>query len=112
MLRASTASTIIIDALDECERASREDILRCLRKLAEANIDGTRILITSRPDVGIRALMIELSAVRLDLHETDRHGDDLAQYISSTLDQPRYNGWPVSTRRLVGDALIEKDNGI
>jgi archaellum biogenesis ATPase FlaH len=112
MLRASTASTIIIDALDECERASREDVLRFLRKLADAKIDGTRILVTSRPDVGIRASMIELSAVCLDLHETDRHGDDLAQYVSSTLAQSKYSHWPVSTRRLVENTLVEKANGM
>ena len=64
-------SFIVIDALDECESAEREEVTTFLRSLLESEeAYRVKVLITSRPEDGLSLAFNDQSGYRIDVDDT------------------------------------------
>lgn len=76
-------TTIVLDALDECEPSTREqlfDVLDCI--IAEATATPVKVFVTSRDDADLRRRF----AVRPEVYIQDRdNSDDIACYVRAEI---------------------------
>jgi hypothetical protein len=113
MLRASSGAIIVLDALDEFpEPMRRSDLAPFLQNFICKNIDGVRVLATSRREPDIQRLMATLASHSINLHYADQHASDLSHYISHELSQPEFLGWPVKTKAIAEEVLNSRANGM
>ncbi|KAI9040701.1 synaptic vesicle transporter [Aspergillus affinis] len=71
-------TTIVLDAFDECDPASREDLIELFEALLSASKRPIKLLIASRPDGDIRREF--RSRPNIEIQETDNR-DDIPAYI-------------------------------
>ncbi|KAL8777527.1 MAG: hypothetical protein Q9194_002505 [Teloschistes cf. exilis] len=68
-ITASSPATIVIDAADEIPRSSRHVLLAALSQTVRVSLNVVKILVTSRDDSNIHALLPDAMAVRVqDFH--------------------------------------------
>jgi hypothetical protein len=114
MLRVSPRTAVVIDAIDECPRNTRDtDIFPFLQRLVKLGEHGFSLLLTSRPEHDIRAHMLNLATHTLDLHEAKERLGDLSRFITHELANSTYYGnWPVSMKLRAEEVLKQKANGM
>lgn len=79
-------TTIVIDALDECNRATRRDLFRVLKQIL-ASTNHTRIFVTSRNDGDIRDMLVGLPSHYINATDNTK---DIDIYINSEIEN-RFN---------------------
>ena len=109
---------LVIDALDECPSTSslsspREKLLSLLEDLVEAQLPNLRICVTSRPEVGIKAILEPLAFCSVALHDESGQKEDIKNYIESFVDTNRkMQSWDLKHKQLVIEVLNEKADGM
>ena len=83
---------IILDALDECPNtpglpAPRGQVLGLVKDLVDLHLPNLHICITSRPEADIRTALEPLTSCHLSLHDQPGQQKDIAEYISSVVNQ-------------------------
>jgi hypothetical protein len=106
---------ILIDALDESDRATREGLLQGIRKLfkSEEQRGSFNFLITCRPDIGDIERQFKTSGTFLRIDSADIN-NDLSQYIEvkvNGLTGPSGDDYPPSLREDVRDFLKKEAGG-
>ena len=76
-------TTVVIDALDECDLSSRGDLLDALFTILQASRSLVKILVSSRADVDIASRLSD--CFNLDL-KASRNQEDIDCYIKSEVD--------------------------
>ena len=71
-------TTIVIDALDECDLSSRGDLLDALSRILQDSCGLVKILISSRADADIFCHFSECLSLRI---EASQNQDDIEHYI-------------------------------
>jgi hypothetical protein len=114
MLRASSKTFIVLDALDECPETTREtDVFPILLKLVGFDNAVLRLLVTSRPEREILQCMDKLSSHPLDLDKAHEHNGELARFISHEFSSPdHYKSWPRDIRLQAEAVLVKKARGM
>lgn len=109
---------LIVDALDECPRAStlpppREKILMLVKELTDSQLPGLRICVTSRPEADIMAILGALTFRTVSLHDEGGQIEDINNYIRSVVTTGSgMRRWSAATKQLVVDALTLKADGM
>ena len=109
---------LIIDALDECPDTSgapspRELVLDLVEDLVESHLPRLRICVVSRPEADIQEVLGSLASYSVSLHDEDGQRQDIADYISRTVQSDRkMRKWRVEDRQLVINALTQRADGM
>jgi hypothetical protein len=109
---------IIIDAIDECPDipgvpSPREDTLELVKELVELRLPNLRLCVTSRPEIGIRAVLEALVSHRVSLHDEDGQRNDIADYVSAVMSSdPGFERWRDEDKNLVIKTLSERADGM
>jgi ankyrin repeat domain-containing protein 50 len=75
-------TTLILDALDECDPASRGKLISFLDSLVAESKNPVKIFIASRPDEDIRNRFS--TQPNIEIQATDNHGD-IEKYIDAKI---------------------------
>lgn len=109
-----TLTTIVIDALDECDLSSRAELLDSFDRVVEGSAGLVKILISSRND---RAITCHLEGFPNILNARDNQ-TDIARFVEHEVDaiiKSRKLLWgKVSTelRKLIIETLCERADGM
>jgi hypothetical protein len=109
---------IIIDAIDECPDipgvpSPREDTLELVKELVELRLPNLRLCVTSRPEIGIRAVLEPLLSHRVSLHDEVGQKKDIADYVSAVMSSDRgFERWRGEDKCLVIKTLSERADGM
>ena len=109
---------LIIDALGECPDTSgvpspRELVLDLVEDPVESHLPNVRICTLSRPEVNIQEVLGPLASYSVSLHSEDRQIQDIADYISCTVQSDRkMRKWRAEDKQLVINALTQKADGM
>jgi hypothetical protein len=117
-IKAQGPTYIILDALDECPITStipspREEVLEFVDELVGLHLPNVHICVTSRPELGIRAILECLTQRPISLHDESGQLQDIADYVTSFVHSDRRMGrWRVEDKELVIKTLSEKSDGM
>jgi hypothetical protein len=109
---------IILDAIDECPDipgvpSPRGDTLELLKELIELRLPNLRLCVTSRPEIGIRAVLEPLLSHRVSLHDENGQKKDIEGYISAVVNSDRkFERWREEDKCLVIKTLSEQAGGM
>jgi hypothetical protein len=111
---------IILDALDECPDTSgipppRYEVLQFLKELVDLNLEKLHICATSRPEVGIRAVLEPLALHSVSLHDESGQKKDIGDYVRSVVNSSlsaEMRRWRVDDRNLIIKTLTERADGM
>ncbi|OBS17670.1 hypothetical protein FPOA_09405 [Fusarium poae] len=102
-------TTIIIDALDECERDSRVELMRAVSGLLNGN-SRTRIFISSRTDDDIRRNFQDKPII--EIQATDNEAD-INSFVQDELSQdPRWDGLNPELQKQIETIFHDKSQGM
>ncbi|KAH8761659.1 hypothetical protein F5883DRAFT_631123 [Diaporthe sp. PMI_573] len=103
-------TTLVVDALDECEPESRLQLVEVLHDLLSKSVRPLKVFISSRPDVDIRAHFT--SHPNIKIQARDNQGD-IEIFVNKEMNKPRRWG-PISSplRREIVKILLERSQGI
>jgi hypothetical protein len=109
---------IIIDAIDECPDipgvpSPREDTLELVKELLELRLPNLRLCVTSRPEIGIRAILEPLLSHRVSLHDETGQKKDIVDYVSAVMGSDReFERWRDEDKDLVIKTLSDRADGM
>jgi hypothetical protein len=109
---------IVIDAIDECPDipgvpSPREDTLELVRELLELHLPNLHLCVTSRPEIGIRAVLEPLLSHRVSLHDEIGQKKDIVDYVTAIMDSDRgFERWRDEDKDLVIKRLSERADGM
>ncbi|OCL12159.1 hypothetical protein AOQ84DRAFT_420820 [Glonium stellatum] len=109
---------IVLDALDECERDTRAQLVKALNDIINRTARTVKVFISSRPDTDIRDRME--SALSIGITATDNI-NDITSFITEAVsvcpkDSPDLKYWrdkmPNALRQEICETLVAKSNGM
>jgi hypothetical protein len=109
---------IIIDAIDECPDipgvpSPREDTLELVKELLQLRLPNLRLCVTSRPEIGIRAVLEPLLSHRVSLHDEIGQKKDIVEYVSAVMrSDQEFERWRDEDKCLVIKTLSERADGM
>ena len=109
---------IIVDAIDECPDipgvpSPREDTLGLLKELIKLRLPNLRLCVTSRPEIGIRAVLEPLVSQRVSLHDETGQKNDIVDYVSAVVgSDQRFERWRKEDKSLVIKTLSDRAEGM
>ncbi|KAJ4256038.1 hypothetical protein NW762_009112 [Fusarium torreyae] len=109
LIKDYSRTTIVLDALDECERDTREELMNALRNLMDGN-ERLRVFISSRPDDDIRRHFDGKPVI--EMQATDNE-DDISSFVDDRLS--RDSRWADLSSQLqeeIKKVLHEKSAGM
>lgn len=102
-------TTIILDALDECDRESREELMIVFDELMEGN-SSIRILLSSRTDDDIRRHFQSRPVIEI---QTTDNEDDTAIFVQDRLSRDRrWDGLEPSLRNEIKEVFRQQSQGM
>lgn len=107
---------ILIDALDECERASRQDVVKWLRlSLARLSKTPFRVVMTSRDEVDIRNAVSHVETAKQSLAvDGDIISPEIEAYVHRRLfEDSDFDLWrDEAILQEIKDTVIQKVDGM
>jgi hypothetical protein len=105
-------TTLVLDALDECDKRTRGRLIEILDGLLEQSSKPIKIFISSRPDQDIRDRFD--SGPNVGIQATDNQGD-ISTFVDSKIGKSPEK-WrkriSADLRRDIRKTLVEKSNGM
>ena len=104
--------TLIIDALDECNRHTRTKLIDALDKVVLESTSLLKVFISSRPDGDIKHRFG--TGPNMEIRATDNR-DDIALYVNNRLGNPPWDwGQRVTPvlRAYISEVIIDKSDGM
>ena len=91
---AANPATIVVDAIDEIPSSSRHMLLSALAQVVRESLSVVKVLVTSRDDSNIHALLPDAVAVRIQKEHTRKDMDDFVhrEVYSAIQDRRMLNG--------------------
>ncbi|KAF4943325.1 hypothetical protein FSARC_14946, partial [Fusarium sarcochroum] len=109
LIKGYPRTTIILDALDECDRDTREELMNALRNLIDGN-RRLRVFISSRPDDDIRRHL--RGRPMIEMQATDNE-QDISSFVDDKLSQDsRWAGLSPRLQEEIKAVLHEKSAGM
>ena len=112
MLGIYLHTTIIIDGIDECDEASRSEIIEVLHGIIRKSISPVKILVSSRPEEDIEYHF--WNGLKIGITSIDSKGD-IAKFVTSEI-----QSWPAHWHHKVPstlkdeicEMLVQNSNGL
>ena len=111
LMKANKRTTLIIDALDECDKSSRVVLIETLNRLVNG-IPNLKILISSRWDDDIKRKLKEKAKLEVD---ATKNQEDIKKFVLAKLDEDaadRPIPFTDQLRRDIVEILFEKSDGM
>jgi hypothetical protein len=100
---------IVLDALDESDRDSREDLLVWITRIRGS---GRNILVTSRNEHDIRSVLTPDTAYQISI-QSSKVDADVRLYVRNCLQRvPRLKRFPKDVRNVVENKLVSGSHGM
>lgn len=112
-LRAIT--TIVIDALDECDLSSRAELLESLNQLVEGSDGLIKILISSRNDRAITCHLEGFPNITIDANDNHTDINKFVEHEVETMITSKKLLWgkvSIELRKLIKETLCERADGM
>ncbi|KAK7413945.1 hypothetical protein QQX98_007214, partial [Neonectria punicea] len=103
-------TTLILDALDECDPTSRWQLVEMMQHLISESEQPLKIFISSRPDDDIKRCFTSWPNVEIQATDNQR---DIETFVNEEIDKPRRWG-PISAplRTEIVNMLLERSQGM
>ncbi|KAF2740308.1 hypothetical protein EJ04DRAFT_548375 [Polyplosphaeria fusca] len=109
-------TTIVIDAIDECDPRKRHELLKALEKMLQNSPSLVKIFVSSRNDQDIVLRLQHYPNLEID---SQRNGDDIARFVNDQVEQLvhdrrllQYSNSEVEMKKLIVDTVIEGATGM
>lgn len=103
-------TTIILDALDECDKDKREELIAFFDEIIVSAVRPVKVFISSRPDVDIKEGFSDRS--NIEIQATDNQ-DDISLYVRTQMSKHRrWSKFSLSLREEVVETLETRGNGM
>lgn len=96
-------SSIVVDALDECDQHSRHDLLHALHDLAANSSSLVKIFVTSRLDEDITAIFKPKGIPTIELDTNEDREQDISQIVQDKVEEA------FTSRGLLSGKLTEEE---
>jgi hypothetical protein len=109
---------VIIDAIDECPNSSgtpsaREEVLDLIEELVELKLPNLHLCVASRPEMDIRAVLEQLTPLKISLHDEIGQKEDIIKYIKYVVySDRRMRKWKQEDKQFVVETLSARANGM
>ena len=109
-VRSYSNTTILLDALDECNERSRSQLMDTLEHLVSDPGTRVKLLVSSRPDADIRERFRNKPFI--EIRATDNH-DDIAVFVNQEIvKHPRWAWMEQGLKSEVIETLLRKSQGM
>lgn len=103
-------TTLILDALDECEPQSRRELLEIFDYFVSHSSNPIKIFISSRPDGDIRERFKDLA--NIEIQAADNHSD-ISKYVESEIiKHRRWKKMPSELQMEIVETLQTQSQGM
>lgn len=109
-------TTIIIDALDECDSTTRLELLQALEHILQRSASLVKVFVSSRDDQDI---VLELSGYPNLAIDSQRNSDDIAQFVRAEVERLiqakkllRHSAAQTEMKNMIIDKVIEGAAGM
>jgi ankyrin repeat domain-containing protein 50 len=103
-------TTIILDALDECELESRIAIMDAIKLLLSQATKPLHVFVSSRPDGDIRSLLEHVP--NIEIQATDNN-DDIKKFVrEEIIKDPKWKDMPTLLREDVEQTILTQSQGM
>jgi hypothetical protein len=109
---------VIIDAIDECPNSSgtpsaREEVLDLIEELVELKLPNLHLCVASRPEMDIRAVLEQLTPLKISLHDEIGQKEDIIKYIKYVVySDRRMRKWKEEDKQFVIETLSARADGM
>jgi hypothetical protein len=115
MINSYPRTTMILDALDECEKGTRRELGRVFKRLVDKSNRPLKIFVASRMESDIKPHLASAtgSQALVEVDTMDNHGD-IEKYVKTEMKKWRPYWGTITPRNmdLVERTLIEQGNGM
>ncbi|CRK38866.1 hypothetical protein BN1708_016682, partial [Verticillium longisporum] len=105
-------STLVLDALDECERESRSDLIDAFRHLVTSADKPVKLFVSSRPEKGFPGPVSPGDLVEISTKDNE---NDIARYIDEQIEKRRATDdieWSQQLYNKARKTLLDKSGGM
>lgn len=103
-------TTLIVDALDECENEKRTELIEVLEYLVNEAANPLKVFISSRPDGDIKEKLKKRSNIAVNV---TRNYDDISIFVNNEIIRHRrWSGMPSDLQALIVETLQEQSQGM
>ncbi|KAL5384500.1 hypothetical protein DPSP01_005298 [Paraphaeosphaeria sporulosa] len=109
-------TTIVIDAMDECDPQKRHELLKALEKILQKSSSLVKIFVSSRKDQDIVLRLRNYPNLEID---SRRNGDDIARFVNDKVEELvedgrllPYSDSETEMKKLIVDKVIEGATGM
>ncbi|KAK1471489.1 hypothetical protein CCUS01_05971 [Colletotrichum cuscutae] len=112
MINSYPRTVLILDALDECKKDTRRQIVQLFKRLVEKTDSCLKIFIASRPEHDISDHLRSLQERRatITINTSDNQGD-IKKFVNTEVDNFTVD-WSPETKQVVKEKLVEKSAGM
>ncbi|KAK1466032.1 hypothetical protein CMEL01_12024 [Colletotrichum melonis] len=112
MINSYPRTVLILDALDECKKDTRRQIVQLFKRLVEKTNGCLKIFIASRPEHDISDHLRSFQELRatIIINTSDNQGD-IEKFVNTEVDNFTVY-WSPETKQVVKKKLVEKSTGM
>ncbi|KAI0514341.1 ankyrin repeat-containing domain protein [Xylaria bambusicola] len=103
-------TTLVLDALDECEPSSRGRILETIEYLISKSANNLKVFISSRPDQDIRDRFLKTPNIEIQATDNEK---DIQRFVREKITQHKnWQGMSQSLQKDIVETLFAKSQGM
>jgi ankyrin repeat domain-containing protein 50 len=103
-------TSLILDALDECERHKRTELIETFDYFVASSSRPVKIFISSRPDGDIRERFKNLANIEIQAMD---NRNDISKFVNSEITRHRrWNKMPLELQKEIIETLQERSQGM
>ncbi|TQV92019.1 ankyrin protein [Cordyceps javanica] len=115
MIDSYPKTTIVLDALDECEQESSQQLAELFKRLLQTSIRPLKVFIASRPQSDIEDCFSSFESPRMLIRiSTKDNLADIEKFVTEAVDNSPMNWKRITpeTKKLVCDTLVNTSDGM
>lgn len=103
-------TTLVLDALDECEPSSRSELIGTIEFLLSNSNNALRVFISSRPDRDIRRQFVDKPNIEIQA----RHNEgDIRRFVQGeVMKHGNWKGMPQTLQDEIVQVLLQRSEGM